>query len=217
MSRILAVFDESGDLGWKFDAPYRAGGSSRVFVIAGVTGADKVHRRLGRVIKKLRVAQGWTSSREKKWANISDKAKQTFVELVDAFAKDNPDVRLSVAVLEKEKLPETLRPDKQLLYAHLATQLVADELAACEIAEVCPDELNAASGSANLLEHLMRHEVLFRRGCAAQITHVARQAHLEQALEFCDMLAGAAAAHFEDKRSEFWNVISPHVRVRTGC
>lgn len=217
MTRISAYFDESGDLGWKFDAPFRQGGSSRVFIIAGASGPDQAHRQFGKVIKKLWESQGWTTSKEKKWNNISDKAKLAFAELTAKFAEENSDVHLAVAVLDKEKLAEHLRADQHLLYAHLATQLVSDVLAGCTTAEVCPDELNAGAGSSNLLQHLMRHELWFRRGCSPAIRQVRRQKHLEDALEFCDMLAGAAASHFEDKRSEPWELIAKYVHVRHGC
>lgn len=33
---ITVYLDESGDLGWKFDAPYRSGGSSRYLTIAAI-------------------------------------------------------------------------------------------------------------------------------------------------------------------------------------
>lgn len=217
MTRIASFFDESGDLGWKFDAPYRQGGSSRYFVIAGASGPDQVHRRFGKVVKKLWDSQGWTTTKEKKWNNISDKAKVAFAELVATFAKDNSDVHLAVSVLQKETLPVHLRADQHLLYAHLATQLVSDVLADSSTAEVCPDELNAGVGSANLLQHLLRHELWFRRGCAPTIRQVRNQKHLEASLQFCDMLAGAAAGFYEDGRSEPWDLISPHVRVRHGC
>ncbi|QJW85547.1 DUF3800 domain-containing protein [Ramlibacter terrae] len=217
MTRISAFFDESGDLGWKFDAPFRQGGSSRFFVIAGASGPDHAHRSFGKVIRKLWASQGWTSHKEKKWNNIPDKAKLEFAQLAAKMAEQNKDVHLAVAVLKKEDLAAHLREDQHLLYAHLATQLVGDVLAGCTDAEICPDELNAGAGSSNLLQHLMRHELWFRRGCSPSIRQVRRQKHLKDALEFCDMLAGAAAAHFEQNKSEAWNLIAGHVHVRHGC
>jgi hypothetical protein len=217
LARILAFFDESGDLGWKFDAPYRQGGSSRFFVIASALGPGKLHHPLGRVIKKLWHTQGWTSQQEKKWKDIPNKARLSFAELALGCIEANPDIRLSVSILDKQALQPHLRPDHHLLYAHLATQLIASDLAACSEAEVCPDELNQGTGAANLLQHLMRHEVWFRRGCAPSIKQIPKQKHLEQALGFCDMLAGAAASQYEDGRSEPWRLLEQAVTVRHGC
>lgn len=217
VTRLTAFFDESGDLGWKLEAPYRAGGSSRYFVIACAIGPGKVHRGLGKVIKKLRDLQGWTSHAEKKWANISLGAKQNFCILAAQYAQANPDTHLAVSLIEKQKVPPRLRMDQHLIYAHLATQLIAERLERCDQAEICPDELNTGQGASNLLQHLVRHEVWFRRGCSPDIRQVVRQKHFEQALEFCDMLAGAAAGHFEHGVSEPWKTLQPHVTVRMGC
>ena len=216
MTRILAFFDESGDMGWKFDAPFREGGSSRKFIIGAALGSDNINRKLSKTIRRLWETQGWTSKNEKKWNGISDKAKRAFAELAAEMAQNNPDVKMCVAVLAKQDLPVHLRPDQHLLYAHLATNLIADELTACTQASICPDELNAGTGSANLLQHLMRHEMWFRRNCTGLIEQKSTQKAFVQALEFCDMLSGAAAAHFEDGRSEPWDILKPFVKVKEG-
>lgn len=216
MPKIIAFFDESGDLGWKLDAPYRKGGSSRFFSIASVHGDGDVHRRAGKVIKKLWAEQGWTSKHEKKWNNISATAKLNFCTIAAEFAKNNTDIKLSVAVVEKAKVAVHLRPDQHLFYAHLATQLIVEDLLLSKEVSVCPDELNAGTGSANLLQHLLRHELWFKRGCAPTVKQISQQSAFVQALEFCDMLAGAAASHFEDGVSDPWNEISPYVQVRYG-
>jgi hypothetical protein len=216
MARFLAFFDESGDLGWKFDAPYRAKGSSRYFVIASALGAGDVHRRLGKVVKQVWAHQKWTSKHEKKWVDMTDAARFNFAETVAKYVKEHPEDRLAVSVLKKEELPLHLRPDQHLLYAHLATQLVCEDLAGCEAVAVCPDELNAGTGSANLLRHLLRHELWFRRGCSPEVQQVSTKKPFVQALEFCDWLAGATASHFEDGRSEPWKILSEFVTVRHG-
>ncbi|MBF4102116.1 DUF3800 domain-containing protein [Gallibacterium anatis] len=51
--QISVYLDESGDLGWKFDAPYRQGGSSRYLTIAAIViNHDKRHI-LKRLMKDL--------------------------------------------------------------------------------------------------------------------------------------------------------------------
>lgn len=217
MSKLLAFFDESGDLGWKFDAPYRAQGSSRYFVIACALGAGDVHNRLARVIQQLWAQQKWTTTKEKKWAKMSDAARLNFANLAVAHLQKHPDDKLSVSILKKQELPQNLRADHHILYAHLATQLICEECEPHEAVTVCPDELNAGTGKTNLLQHLMRHELWFRRGCAADVQQLTSRKSFVQALEFCDMLAGVAASHFEDGRSEPWNALHNALTVRHGA
>jgi len=216
MTELLAFFDESGDLGWRLDAPYRAGGSSRYLVIAAALGEGNLHRRLGKAIDQLWTHQGWTSKHEKKWNNISDGAKLQFAKLAVDFCNQNPQDKLTVHVLRKSDVAAHMRRDHHLLYAHITTQMIASDLAYSTKAAVCPDELNAGAGKANLLQHLMRHEVWFRKGCNPEINQVSARASFSRALEFCDMLAGAAANHFEDSKSEPWNIVSKFVTLRQG-
>lgn len=63
-SSAMAYLDESGDLGWKLDAPYDDGGSARYFVIAIAVGSNEAYRRVGMVVDKLHKAQAWTSKHE---------------------------------------------------------------------------------------------------------------------------------------------------------
>ncbi|MGN6316433.1 DUF3800 domain-containing protein, partial [Trinickia sp.] len=77
----LAYLDESGDLGWKLHKPYQHDGSSRYFVIGIAVGRNQKYRRIGKVIENLRVLQGWTSKKEKKWATIGPGAREAFCQL----------------------------------------------------------------------------------------------------------------------------------------
>lgn len=54
LDKYYAYLDESGDLGWKFDAPYMNGGSSRYFTISTIIVHEKDKHRLERAVKKFR-------------------------------------------------------------------------------------------------------------------------------------------------------------------
>ena len=71
MTRSFIYLDESGDLGWKFDAPYRDGGSSRYITIAAlIVPEESVHdpmRGMRRLYNKFK----WPTSKEKKIGRAS--------------------------------------------------------------------------------------------------------------------------------------------------
>ena len=50
---INAYLDESGDLGWRFDAPYRKGGLSRFLTIAFVICLSEKKHLPKRIVSKL--------------------------------------------------------------------------------------------------------------------------------------------------------------------
>jgi hypothetical protein len=53
MISVLIYLDESGDLGWSFDKPYRHGGSSRYLTIASLVVDPSKKHFPKRLIKKL--------------------------------------------------------------------------------------------------------------------------------------------------------------------
>jgi hypothetical protein len=50
---VNIYMDESGDLGWKFDAPYRKGGSSRFLTIAFIICPSNKSHKLDRIVRRI--------------------------------------------------------------------------------------------------------------------------------------------------------------------
>lgn len=71
MSSAVIYLDESGDLGWIFDAEYRRGGSSRYLTICAVITSDDKKHLPAREIKKLYKQYGFSPKEEKKWARMT--------------------------------------------------------------------------------------------------------------------------------------------------
>jgi len=109
VTSALAYMDESGDLGWKLDAPYQRGGSSRYFIVAIAVGADNKHRRFGKVMDTLHAAQKWTSVKEKKWATASDQARLNFCQFAAKALSATRSLTVMVAVCHKENAPAFMR------------------------------------------------------------------------------------------------------------
>jgi hypothetical protein len=75
---VIIYLDESGDLGWKFDAPYRSGGSSRYLTIGAVCVPPEKKHLPKRVVKKLYKRFGWSSKEEIKWSDMRPEARKEF-------------------------------------------------------------------------------------------------------------------------------------------
>ncbi|MEX5907135.1 DUF3800 domain-containing protein, partial [Providencia hangzhouensis] len=79
MSSIIYL-DESGDLGWSFERPYRAGGSSRHLTIASLEVSPNLKDKPKRLVKKLYRKFNWNTSKEKKWSEMSVSERTFFAE-----------------------------------------------------------------------------------------------------------------------------------------
>ncbi len=97
---MLISLDESGDLGWKFDAPYRRGGSSRYLTIASLVITPNKKHLPKRLIKKLYTKFSWPTTIEKKWSDLSENQRVWFAEQANAlYSNHSKEIRyLSITV-----------------------------------------------------------------------------------------------------------------------
>lgn len=211
MSNALILLDESGDLGWEFNQPYRFGGSSRYFTIGAIVGVNNEHKRPGHVVRAMRQEFGWTSQREKKWINIGSSVRRSFANRTVKMIKENPSVHVLVSVLDKRKVPNHIRGHFHLFYAWMASSLIAPSIRTLRQASICPDELNAGLGNDALMESVLRKDLWFHLRSQTEISRIQRSKPLEDGLAFCDYLAGAFQSHFEDGQSECYNLLKDHV------
>jgi hypothetical protein len=87
--------DESGDLGWKFDKPYREGGSSRYLTIATLIIPQNLSHLPKRIIKEIYTERKQPTTKELKGKDLSKPEKQIFVNRVVALLKRNSLFRLA--------------------------------------------------------------------------------------------------------------------------
>jgi len=231
----MAYLDESGDLGWKLDAPFQAGGSARYFVIAIAVGMNEAYRRVGKVVDRLHRAQGWTSKHEKKWATISPGAREAFCQLAAAELSGNDQIKVMIAVYHKELAPDFLRgidiraahPEAteaeiavleakykgraHLVYAMMVAETLAEHLPAMETFTFCPDELNEGQRA---LDHILTYRLLIQQQRNLVLKRVDRVGAMQRGLDFADMCAGAAFESYQRGDTKYLEILRPYVVIK---
>ena len=69
---MFVYFDESGDLGWKFDKPYRQEGSSRFLTIAHIFTTRSNEKYINRHVRDIYTSKGRPFKLELKAAGLED-------------------------------------------------------------------------------------------------------------------------------------------------
>jgi hypothetical protein len=77
---LMIYLDESGDLGWSFDAPFRRGVSSRYLTIAALCLPNEKKHLPKRIIKNLYQRFGWPVAEEKKWSAMDGLERTEFAK-----------------------------------------------------------------------------------------------------------------------------------------
>ena len=118
-SSVFVYLDESGDLGWKFTAPYLAGGSSRYLTIAAVCiPPTKIHL-LERLLRAMYVKYKWAPNKERKFVQLSASQRIEFATNAKALCDANPDIALHAIVVKKQNVQPHIRRDGNKLYNYM--------------------------------------------------------------------------------------------------
>ena len=152
---MIIYVDESGDLGWTFDAPYRNGGSSRFLTIAAICVPPEKKHIPKRIVRDLYTQFHWTTS-EKKWIDMSDTARKEFTEQCQALRNKHGDIFLHAIVVKKENVGAHIRKDGNKLYNYMLNLALIDRMAMHKHVVLVPDprSIKVAESGNSLSDYL---------------------------------------------------------------
>lgn len=216
MEAVHIYLDESGDLGWKFDAPYRNGGSSRYLTISSlVVNSDKKYLPK-RLIQKLYKKYNWNPSQEKKWADMNRAQRMSFAQkariLIDNHSDD---IRYISITVMKENVQNHIRDDGNKLYNYMIACSLTDEMSKHKQVTFIPDPRSIKVDSGNSLHDYLGIKLAFEKQVDTQLRTLPADSASNKNVQFADMLSGIAQGHYEDGKSDPWNEIKGSVNFST--
>lgn len=211
---ICIYLDESGDLGWNFTAPYRAGGSSRYLTISALITPDEKTHLPGRVIRDLYTARNWSTSKEKKWSDMSTSARQEFATRIIKLRTQHSDISFHSIVVDKQRVRPTFREDANLLYNYMIKVCLVGEMRKHDQVTLIPDPRSIKIASGNSLHDYLQLNLWYTEHVETKLITSPEDSKRSLGLQFADMLAGATQHHFEDGNSAAWNDLSGHVSLK---
>ena len=213
---MIIYLDESGDLGWKFDAPYRRGGSSRHITIASlVTSPDKKHLPK-RLIKKLYTKFKWPTNIEKKWADMTLDERVWFAQKANELRNNNPsDIRYVSITVKKENVQDHIRSDANKLYNYMIGLSLLDEMRQHEKVTFIPDPRSIKVESGNSLHDYLQTQLWFELKVKTVLETQPCDSATSRNVQFSDMLSGIVQGHFEDGNSQPWAELRTNISYKT--
>jgi len=205
-------FDESGDLGWKFDAPYRKNGSSRYFIIAYIIIPTSETKYLSRFIKEFHKDRGG-QNKEIKGADIRNpRAKVTARKMV-AFLEKGSNTRIGVVTVKKSDVPKLLvgTRNDDVLYNHMVKKGLCPELIDLKKVNIIPDKKSVPKGSQNSCSDLLKDELWLCQNSKVDISYQPEESHNIDGLMFIDWVANFIWRHYEDGHSEAYQILDRHI------
>jgi SHS2 domain-containing protein len=199
---VTVYLDESGDLGWKFDAPYRKGGSSKHLTICAIIAPYHKQHLPGRMIKKLYQKIKWPTDKEMKWSSMQPSHKHIFTNSCENFFSLHEDIRCLSITVYKPNVREHIRQDANKLYNYMVKLLLIEEIRNYHSVKFIPDPRSIKVSSGDSLCDYLQTELWFEEGVKTKIDSYPIESSSCKGLQFTDMMAGIIQQSYEDNKNE---------------
>lgn len=209
---MIIYVDESGDLGWQFDQPFRAGGSSRYLTVASLVVPSQHRRRCKQVITGLYRKYGWRS--EKKAADATDPQKALFCGLAVDLLKRYPEIKLDIITVRKTNVQPHIRQDSNKLYNYMLGLVIPDYVTQEKAFDLITDERSIKVKSLNSLKDYLQVKLWFDIGCATVVNHHPANSSQNYSLQFVDWVAHCVWSNYEDGNDTFFKILRPVIKTR---
>ena len=203
-------FDESGDLGWKLDQPYRKGGSSQFFTIAYLLIPKDKNKYINRFIRKFHHDRGG-KEREYKGADFRLHRAKTIAHQIADLLAWNDDMILGAITVQKNHVPIRLTDSQNdsVLYDHMVQKALCDKLVDLKKATIIPDKRSVPRGSQNSCSDLLKGKLWLECGSEIVLEYLPEESHNNQRLIFIDWVANFVWRHYEDAKSDAYQRLQP--------
>ena len=200
--------DESGDLGWTFDRPNNAGGSSRFITIAGIVIDEAETKYIKRQIAHLYAKYNLTPKQEKKGANFSEDDATYVIRNLNAIYNKARSFKIIAITARKEKVYLPLRKDRNIFYNYMLGVLLPDTLKHYKNIELILDRRTIKVDSGNSFNDYIKTKCWGDLNLDIDIRCAYDSSDKIQGIWLADWLANFVWRHHEHGRSEAYRELS---------
>jgi len=212
---MIVYLDESGDLGWKFNAPFMNGGSSRyltiAFIIVPNTNKDLPHRQVSKTYTKFNYQFGM----EHKGNKLPKNVREYFINRVIKMMQSNPDVLMSAITVKKERVFDHIRRDGNILYNYLTKIGICDHIKSCNgNVDFIRDERTIKVSSGNSLIEYLQTELWFEKNSKAFLVDQPAKSHQNFNILFIDWIANTIWQYYELGEDVGFSLLDPIMKCQ---
>lgn len=207
--------DESGDLGWVFDKPYRDGGSSRFLTIAYLIIPDNEHYVPQRIVRATYKKFKFSPQKEIK----GSKLKETQLDYVSAetvrLLKNHSHFELGAITVKKENVQEHIRIDENKLYNYMFRRAVIDRIDKSPRVKIIRDRRSIKVERGKSFIDYLQTVLWFECDSKTILQDIPQESNANKNLIFIDWVAHIVWSNYEDKASKHFKLILPKLSNQT--
>ncbi len=212
--RMHVFLDESGDLGWKFDKPYRMGGSSRYLTLAFLLVDEDTHKYPRRLIRRLRSKYGIPPSKEVKGSDLTSGQLIYFADKARQLSDNRPRIGYCSITVRKENVQNHIRNDPNKLYNFMINLCILDLIKDEPKVFITPDPRSMKVASGNSMIDYLQTQLWFVKGTETHLIRRPAESHTNLNLQFVDVIAHIVWSYHEDGVKDPYTIISPTISAK---
>jgi len=212
---MIIYLDESGDLGWKFDAPVGSGGSSRYLTITFLIIPDSKKHLIKRRIVKAYQKFNFVTTKEYKGCNLTDTQRTFFLNNILSLFQNNAEIKIGAITVNKERVYDYIREDGNIIYNYLIRLGLTPHLYNGLNIKLIRDERSVKVESGNSLIEYLKSIFWFEEGLRVRINDHPTDSKCNKNLLFTDWLCYSIWCKYEFGIEEYFDIIRPHLDSRT--
>ena len=199
--------DESGDLGWVLNKPYRHGGSSRYLTIAFVSFPSEKTYLLKSIVRKVYNYTGTSSNIELKGSALTLEAKKYFANKVVKLISMNPDIKVGAITVNKNKVQAHIREDANKLYNYMIRLAVLESIKNEPLVNLIRNNKSVKVKSGNSLIEYLQIILWFDLGAKTKIIDIPSDSKRVLNLIFIDWINNLIWGNYEDRNSQPYQIL----------
>jgi Protein of unknown function (DUF3800) len=207
MPSHVIFLDESGDLGWSFDQPFRRGGSSRYLTIAYLIGPSGKFQPAKRLVRKAYDYFGFDPKIEVKGAELDAEQLDYIAYRIVDMMKSNPELKLGAITVKKENVKEHIRADSNLIYNYMIRLGVLPRIAPLSEVHLIRDNRSIKIKSGRSLQDYLQAELWFECSSKCILHDCPAESHTNLNIMFIDWVSHIIWSNYEDNESKHFKVI----------
>lgn len=207
------LIDESGDVGWILDKPYRKGGSSQYLTLACLFLPKSLKNLPKNIIRAMYKKMGWQN--EKKASTATMKQKTIFCQNVITLLKSNPSIKIETITVKKENVANHIREDGNKLYNYMISLIIPEYTNGYSEVDFIPDERSVKVKSGNSLVDYLQVKLWFDYKQQTKLINKPGRSHEQYNLQFIDWVTHCIWINFERGQNTMYDILTPHIKNRT--
>ena len=152
---------------------------------------------------------GWPTSRERKWAEMSPKARMEFAHTARKMCDQHNDIYLHAMVVKKQNVEEHIRKDANKLYNYMIRLSLLERMSGYDLVTIVPDARSVKVKSGNSLHDYLQTELWFTKNVKTYLSTQPLDSNQSVGVQFADMLSGIVQSRFEDGESNNFQILNP--------